>query len=63
MIARSRSRYVPRRMRRGSLLNGLSFAQHAVSFDFVPHVFPGMSKIDVLGRISDHYPLWCEFTL
>jgi hypothetical protein len=27
------------------------------------HVFPGMTRSEVSWRISDHYPLWCEFHL
>lgn len=46
-----------------SLLKGLTYGQRAGSFDFVPHVFPGLSRNEVSWRISDHYPLWCEFRL
>jgi hypothetical protein len=44
-----------------SLLTGLTYDGHAGSFDFVPDVFAGLTKIDVSWRISDHYPLWVEF--
>ncbi|MET3143466.1 UNVERIFIED_ORG: endonuclease/exonuclease/phosphatase family metal-dependent hydrolase [Arthrobacter sp. UYEF2] len=46
-----------------SLLQGLTYGQRAGSFDFIPHVFPGLTRSDVSWRISDHYPLWCEFLL
>ncbi|MFL6062232.1 MAG: endonuclease/exonuclease/phosphatase family protein [Marmoricola sp.] len=46
-----------------NLLHGLDFSGHAGSFDFVPHVFPGLSKTSVSWRISDHFPLWVEMTL
>ncbi|NNC13762.1 endonuclease/exonuclease/phosphatase family protein [Planctomonas sp. JC2975] len=44
-----------------SLLTGLTYNGHAGSFDYIPHVFPGLTKVDVSWRISDHYPLWVEF--
>ncbi|NNC14097.1 hypothetical protein HII28_19765 [Planctomonas sp. JC2975] len=44
-----------------SLLTGLTYTGHAGSFDYIPHVFPGLTKVDVSWRISDHYPLWVEF--
>ncbi|WP_181038655.1 hypothetical protein [Arthrobacter sp. ZGTC131] len=37
--------------------------QRAGSFDFIPHVFRGLSRNELSWRISDHYPLWCEFLL
>ncbi|MGY2876368.1 endonuclease/exonuclease/phosphatase family metal-dependent hydrolase [Marmoricola sp. URHA0025 HA25] len=46
-----------------NLLTGLEFTGHAGNFDFVPHVYAGMSKTSVSWRISDHYPLWVEFHL
>ena len=35
------------------------------SFDFIPHVYgdQDLSKYSVSFRISDHYPLWAEFSL
>ncbi|MHA7289528.1 hypothetical protein ACX80V_07780 [Arthrobacter sp. MDT3-24] len=36
---------------------------HNGSFDFIPHAFRGLSRSEVSWRISDHYPLWCEFLL
>lgn len=46
-----------------SMLTGLSFKGRAGSFNFVPHVFTGLSKTELSWRISDHYPLWIEFEL
>ncbi|SDK94090.1 hypothetical protein SAMN04487916_104168 [Arthrobacter sp. ov407] len=46
-----------------SLLKGLAYGQRAGTFDFIPHVFPGLTRSEVSWRISDHYPLWCEFLL
>lgn len=46
-----------------SLLQGLSYAQRAGSCDFIPHVLRGLTRSEVSWRISDHYPLWCEFQL
>ncbi|WP_432246220.1 endonuclease/exonuclease/phosphatase family protein (plasmid) [Arthrobacter sp. G.S.26] len=46
-----------------SLLQGLKYGQRAGSFDFIPHVFRGLGRSEVSWRISDHYPLWCEFLL
>ncbi|WP_406832879.1 endonuclease/exonuclease/phosphatase family protein [Pedococcus sp. KACC 23699] len=44
-----------------SLLQGLDYTRRGGSFDFVPHVFPGMTLNQLSWRISDHYPLWVEF--
>jgi hypothetical protein len=46
-----------------SLLQGLTYGQRAGSFDFIPHVLRGLTLNEVSWRISDHYPLWCEFLL
>ncbi|XAS69918.1 endonuclease/exonuclease/phosphatase family protein (plasmid) [Micrococcaceae bacterium Sec5.7] len=46
-----------------SLLQGLTYGQRAGSFDFIPHVFRDLTRSEVSWRISDHYPLWCEFLL
>lgn len=46
-----------------SLLQGLTHGQRAGSFDFIPPVFRGLSRNELFWRISDHYPLWCEFLL
>ena len=44
-----------------SLLQGLTYTGRAGGFDFLPHVYPGMTPTAVSWRISDHYPLWAEF--
>ena len=46
-----------------SLLQGLSYGQRAGTFDFIPHVFRGLTRSEVSWRVSDHYQLWCEFLL
>ena len=46
-----------------NLLHGMDFAGLAGNVDFVPHVYPGMSKTSLSWRISDHYPLWVAFEL
>ena len=46
-----------------SRLKGLTFGQRAGTFDFIPHVYRGLTCSEVSWRISDHYPLWCEFRL
>ncbi len=33
------------------------------SFDFLPHVFAGLTKNQISWRMSDHYPLWVEFRI
>ena len=35
----------------------------AGNFEWDKHVFKGMERDEVSFRISDHYPLWCEFLL
>lgn len=45
-----------------SLLTGLEYAGQAGSFDFIPHTYPALTKNETSWRISDHYPLWVEFT-
>ena len=35
----------------------------AGSFDFVPLLQGGLTKTQVSWRISDHYPLWVEFSV
>ncbi|HLF16105.1 MAG TPA: endonuclease/exonuclease/phosphatase family protein [Candidatus Thermoplasmatota archaeon] len=32
------------------------------SFDFVPPLAAGMTKEEISWKVSDHYPLWVEFT-
>lgn len=44
-----------------STLDGLTYTHRAGSFDFVPHVFAGLSRTQLSWRVSDHYPLWVEF--
>jgi len=46
-----------------SLLDGLSFTGQGGNVDFLPHVFPELTTTQVSWRVSDHYPLWLEFTL
>jgi hypothetical protein len=45
------------------LLESLTYTKHAGSFDFVPHCYPSLTKSEMSWRISDHYPLWAEFTI
>lgn len=45
------------------LLEGLAYARHAGSFDFIPHIMTGLTRNEISWRISDHYPLWAEFRL
>ena len=49
--------------RRGSRLS-IPYVQSG-GFDFLPHVYTdqGLSKGSISYRISDHYPLWTEFSL
>jgi hypothetical protein len=35
----------------------------AGSFDFVPLLQGGFTKTQLSWKISDHYPLWVEFSL
>ena len=35
----------------------------AGSFDFVPLLQAGLSKTQLSWKISDHYPLWAEFSV
>jgi endonuclease/exonuclease/phosphatase family metal-dependent hydrolase len=46
-----------------SLLRSLTHTDHGGSFDFVPHAFTGLSRTQLSWRISDHFPLWVEFTI
>ena len=45
------------------LLTEMTYTRRAGSFDFLPHVFSGLTARDISWRISDHYPLWAEFRL
>ncbi len=44
------------------VMDSLSYSGRAGSFDLVPHVFAGLTRNSLSWRISDHYPLWVEFT-
>ncbi|GEL95290.1 hypothetical protein CCO02nite_19480 [Cellulomonas composti] len=46
-----------------STLQSMRYTGRAGSFDFVPRMFAGLSRTETSWRISDHYPLWVEFTL
>ncbi|HET7386956.1 MAG TPA: endonuclease/exonuclease/phosphatase family protein [Nocardioidaceae bacterium] len=46
-----------------SLLHSLTYTHHGGSFDFVPYAFTTLSDVELSWRISDHYPLWVEFTV
>jgi endonuclease/exonuclease/phosphatase family metal-dependent hydrolase len=41
----------------------LDFTGRAGGFDFVPHVFPNLNLQQLSWRLSDHFPLWCEFAM
>ena len=43
------------------LLTSLEYTHRAGSFNFIPHVFPDLTRTSISWRISDHYPLWVEF--
>lgn len=49
--------------RGASLLEGMTYTRRAGGFDFLPHVFPGLTRTEVSWRVSDHYPLWVEFAV
>lgn len=46
-------------------LEGITFGQVGGNVDFVPHVLTGsgLDRSQMSWRISDHYPLWLEFTV
>lgn len=46
-----------------SLLHSLDYTGRAGSFDFVPHAFTGLTRAQQSWRMSDHYPLWAEFSV
>ncbi|GEA85901.1 endonuclease/exonuclease/phosphatase family protein [Cellulomonas gelida] len=46
-----------------SMLEAMTYTNRAGGVDFLPHVFPGLTRTEVSWRISDHYPLWVEFRL
>jgi hypothetical protein len=41
----------------------LGYTGRAGGFDFVPHVFPELDRQKLSWRMSDHLPLWCEFSV
>lgn len=41
----------------------LDYTGKAGNFKFNEHVLADMSRNDISFRISDHYPLWCEFAV
>lgn len=45
-----------------SMLQSLTYTGRAGHIDFLPHVYTGLTKNEVSWRVSDHYPLWAEFT-
>jgi exonuclease III len=45
------------------LLDGMSYADRSGTFNFVPLVLSGLNRNELSYRISDHYPLWAEFTI
>lgn len=46
-----------------SQLQSLTYTGHAGGIDFIPHVFPSLTRAEISWRMSDHYPLWVEFAL
>jgi endonuclease/exonuclease/phosphatase family metal-dependent hydrolase len=46
-----------------SRLLSLGYHGSAGSFDFVPHVLTDLDRRSLSFRISDHYPLWAEFSV
>ena len=45
------------------LLRSIIYSHRAGYFDFVPIILRGLDKESLSWRISDHYPLWSEFTI
>ncbi|SDI98434.1 Endonuclease/Exonuclease/phosphatase family protein [Arthrobacter subterraneus] len=45
-----------------SMLQTLTYTGRAGHVDFLPHILTGLTKNEVSWRISDHYPLWAEFS-
>lgn len=41
----------------------LKYTGNAGNFDFVPHLFQGLTDVELSWRISDHYPMWAEFSV
>lgn len=48
---------------RGRARLTLDYAGNAGNFEWDRYVFPGFERTDLSYRMSDHYPLWCEFLL
>jgi exonuclease III len=46
-----------------NMLQTLTYTGRAGHIDFLPHVYTGLTKNEVSWRISDHYPLWAEFSI
>ncbi|HEX2192592.1 MAG TPA: endonuclease/exonuclease/phosphatase family protein [Acidimicrobiales bacterium] len=47
----------------GTPLLTLRYTGRAGGFDFVPFVFPELDRQQLSWRVSDHLPLWCEFSV
>jgi endonuclease/exonuclease/phosphatase family metal-dependent hydrolase len=47
----------------GSPLLTLRYTGQAGGFDFVPFTFPELDRQQLSWRMSDHFPLWCEFSV
>ncbi|WP_216698934.1 hypothetical protein [Arthrobacter sp. Br18] len=45
-----------------TMLKTLTYTGHAGHVDFLPHIYTELTKQKISWRISDHYPLWTEFT-
>ena len=41
----------------------LDFTGRAGGFNFVPHLYPELTRQQLSWRLSDHLPLWCEFAI
>jgi endonuclease/exonuclease/phosphatase family metal-dependent hydrolase len=48
---------------KGTPVISLDYTGRSGGFDFVPPLLHDQTKAELSWRISDHYPLWCEFTL
>ncbi|MBG6185635.1 exonuclease III, partial [Arthrobacter sp. CAN_A214] len=45
-----------------TMLKTLTYTGNAGHIDFLPHILTELTKQEISWRISDHYPLWTEFT-
>ena len=45
-----------------SLLESLTYTRRGGSIDFVPHVMTDLTRQALSWKVSDHLPLWVEFT-